>query len=141
MLQRIQTIWLILAAICGFLTFRFPFYAGNKIDANNVKAFEQLTASSHLLLSIPTILVIAAALIAIFLYKNRKLQLRIIILAIVISLINLFHFYLSTKKFVLDDGTYSLTALFAILVPIFLLLAARNVYKDEKLVKSMDRLR
>ena len=141
MLQRIQTIWLTLAAICAFLTFRFPFYTGNRIDANNVKAFEQLTASRHLLLSIPTILVIAGALIAIFLYKNRKLQLRIIILAIIISLINLFHFYLGTKKFVLGDGTYSLTALFAILVPIFLLLAARNVYKDEKLVKSMDRLR
>jgi hypothetical protein len=39
------------------------------------------------------------------------------------------------------EGNFDLTSLISIAIPILLLLAGRNIYKDEKLVKSMDRLR
>ncbi|HRI20814.1 MAG TPA: DUF4293 family protein, partial [Panacibacter sp.] len=39
------------------------------------------------------------------------------------------------------EGRIDLTSVFAFAVPVFLLLAARGIYKDEKLVKSADRLR
>jgi hypothetical protein len=139
MLQRIQTIWLMLAAICGFLTLKFPFYSGNKADANNVKTFEYLIASGSIIILILTVAVFVTVLITIFLYKNRKLQLRITLAVIVVSLLNIFLYYTETKKFA--EGNYSLTALLTVAIPFFLFFAARNIYKDEKLVKSMDRLR
>jgi hypothetical protein len=39
------------------------------------------------------------------------------------------------------ESGYNLTSLLAVAIPVFLILAARNIYRDEKLVKSMDRLR
>jgi len=38
-------------------------------------------------------------------------------------------------------GLPLVTCAFAFAVPVFLLLALRNIYKDHRLVKSMDRLR
>ena len=139
MLQRIQTIWLLLAAACGFLTLKFSFFSGNKLDTANMKVFEYLTASGSIILLILTVSVFVAALISVFLYKNRTLQLRIVLVALLVGLLNIFLYYRETTKFV--DGTYSFTAILTLVVPVFLVLAARNIYKDEKLVKSMDRLR
>ncbi len=141
MLQRIQSIWLLLAAVCGFLTLKFSFFSGNKLDATNVKTFQYLTASSSILILILTVASFVAALITIFLYKNRKLQLRITLAVIIISLLDIFLYYRETKKFVEGESGYNLTSLLMVAIPIFLILAARNIYKDEKLVKSMDRLR
>ena len=28
MIQRIQSVWLLLATVCAFATFRFPYYSG-----------------------------------------------------------------------------------------------------------------
>jgi hypothetical protein len=139
MLQRIQTIWLFLAAACGFLTLKFPFFTGNKLDANNVSAFTRLIASNNIIVLVLTVAVFIEALICIFLYKNRKLQLRIVLVTFLISLVNIFLYYRETKKFI--NGEYSVTVILTIAIPVFLVLAARNINKDEKLVKSMDRLR
>jgi hypothetical protein len=141
MLQRIQSIWLLLAAVCGFLTLKFPFYSGNKLDASNVKTFQYLTASGSIILVILTVAAFVAALITIFLYKNRKLQLRITLVVSVVSLLNIFLYYRETKKFVEGESGYNLTSLLTLAIPVFLVLAARNINKDQKLVKSMDRLR
>ena len=141
MLQRMQSIWLLLAAVCGFLTLKFSFFSGNKLDATNVKTFQYLTASGSIIILILTVAVFVAVLITIFLYKNRKLQLRITLSAIIVSLLNIFLYYRETKKFVEGESGYNLTSLLAVAIPVFLILAARNIYRDEKLVKSMDRLR
>jgi len=141
MLQRMQSIWLLLAAVCGFLTLKFSFFSGNKLDATNVKTFQYLTASGSIIILILTVAAFVAALITIFLYKNRKLQLRITLAVILVSLLNIFLYYRETKKFVEGESGYNLTSLLTVAIPVFLILAARNIYKDEKLVKSMDRLR
>jgi Domain of unknown function (DUF4293) len=143
MLQRRQTIWLLLAFICAVLTLKFPFFSGHRIfDINNSKT-AYLTAIgsgyNNIAILILTVAIFVSALISIFLYKNRKVQLRIVLVSFLISLLDIFLYYRGTQKF--TDGTYSLTAIFALLVPIFLLLAARGIYKDEKLVRSADRLR
>jgi hypothetical protein len=43
------------------------------------------------------------------------------------------------KKF--TSGNMALTSVFALAIPVFLLLAISGIWKDEKLVKSLDRLR
>ena len=82
-----------------------------------------------------------AALIAIFLYKDRKLQLRTVIITIVLSVIMIVLFIMEAQKFLVGEGNYDLTSVFVFLIPLFLILAARAIYKDERLIKSLDRLR
>jgi hypothetical protein len=108
---------------------------------NQPKAFVSLTAQSNLLLLILTSGVGIASLIAIFLYKNRKMQFRIALITLLVSLLNLGIYFSEAQKFVPGEGKYDLTAVFAIFIPILLFFAIRGIRRDEKLVKSLDRLR
>jgi drug/metabolite transporter (DMT)-like permease len=139
MIQRIQTIWLFLSALCAAFTYKFPFYTGNKIPISVTGEQQKLVASSNFLLLILTAVLIVGTFIIIFLYKNRKQQLWLTILALVISIVNIIIYFTELKKFV--SGTISLTAILSFIIPIFLLLAANGIWRDEKLVKSLDRLR
>lgn len=141
MLQRLQSVWLLLAAAAAFCSLQFSFYSGNMIAANQAKSFATLNAQSNLLLLILSAGVGIASLISIFLYKNRKTQLRIVLITLLVSILNLVLFFTQTQKFVPGEGNYNLTAIFAIVVPVFLILSIRGIRKDEKLVKSLDRLR
>ncbi|THU41011.1 DUF4293 family protein [Niastella caeni] len=141
MIQRLQSVWLLLAAAAAFCSLKFSFYSGNMIAENQSKTFASLTAQSNLLLLILTAGVGIASLIAIFLFKNRKMQLRIVLLTLLVSIINLVIFFTETKKFVANEGAFDLTAIFAIFIPVLLFFAIRGIRRDEKLVKSLDRLR
>src|SRR6266542_4231277 len=77
--------------------------------------------------------------IIIFLYKDRKMQLRLTIVTMLLSILNIWLYFSAIKNYV--EGYYDITAFIVFLVPIFLLFAARGIYKDERLVKRMNRLR
>jgi len=139
MIQRIQTVWLFLAALFAALTYKFPFYSGNIINKEKVQLFEKLLASSNFLVLIFTAGLIVGTIIIIFMYKNRKQQMWLTAAAAGLSIINIILYFNELKKFV--SGNMSLTAVFALAIPIFLLLAVNGIWKDEKLVKSLDRLR
>ena len=139
MLQRIQSIWLLLAAICAFLTIRLSFYSGNIETPGQPASFQFLNAGFNIWILILTIALVCIAAIDIFLYKNRKLQGRLALLGILLSLLNIFLYYKQTLKFTV--GNYDLTAVLAILIPVLFFLAFRGIYRDQKLVKSLDRLR
>ena len=139
MIQRIQTVWLFLAALFAALTYKFPFYSGNIINKEKVQLFEKLLASSNFLVLIFTAGLIVGTIIIIFMYKNRKQQMWLTAAAAGLSIINIILYFTELKKFV--SGNMSLTAVFALAVPVFLLLAMNGIWKDEKLVKSLDRLR
>ena len=135
MIQRMQSIWLLLAAVCSFLTFRVSFFYGLKTGAT---VNESLNATSTLLLIICASVTRLGAFIAIFLYKDRKVQLRITIVALLVSIISLVLYFSQTNNY---KGEFTITAIVSIVIPVFLFLAARGIYKDQKLVKSLDRLR
>ncbi len=139
MIQRIQSIWLLAATLCAALTYKFSFYSGNKIGKDNTQEFKKLFASSNFLLLIFTAALVVGCLIIIFLYKDRKQQLWLTIAAIALSVINLIIYFSQMKKF--TSGTISLSAVLALAIPVLLVLAARGIWKDERLVKSLDRLR
>ena len=139
MLQRIQSVWLFFAALCAFLTIRLSFYSGNFVTTGQPARFQYLNAAFNTWILISTVVLICLLLVDIFLYKNRKLQVRVAILALVISLLNIFLYYKETKKFA--QGNFDLTALISLAIPVFLILAARGINRDNKLVKSLNRLR
>jgi uncharacterized membrane protein HdeD (DUF308 family) len=139
MIQRIQTLFLLIATLCSAFTYKFSFYSGNKIDKDSKQVFEKIFASSNFILLITTAVLVAGCLYLIFIYKTRKQQMWLTLAAAGLSIINLVIYYTETKKF--ESGTYSLTAILSLAIPVLLVLAARGIWKDEKLVKSVDRLR
>ena len=141
MIQRKQTLWLLLASAAAFCTLRFPFYGGRRLNATANLPNEYFSAQNNLLLLILTAGVGLLAFISIFLYKNRKLQLRLTVISVIVSLLNLVLYFIETKKFVPEQSSYNITSIIALVIPVFLFIAARGIRKDEKLVKSLDRLR
>ena len=140
MIQRIQTLWLLLASICSFLTLNtnISFYSGNKL-VENVNKFVLLTARENIFLLILTVSVAVASLILIFLFKDRKMQFKITLAVFAFSVINIILYFLQMKIY--TEGNISLTSLVHFAIPLFLILAARSIWKDDQLVKSIDRLR
>lgn len=138
MLQRIQSIWLTLALAATVLSFKFSFFSGNKI-LNDVKSFNELNATTNIWILILSVIISSLTLVSIFLYKNRKIQSRLVLVALLLSLLNIFLYYKQTLLFI--EGKPSLTAILVLAVPVFLILALIGINKDQKLVKSLDRLR
>lgn len=140
MIQRIQSIWLLLAAAFSASGFGLSFFSGNKLDAaTNTKIWVEFTASNQLLIMILSVAVAVAALVAIFMYKDRKRQMLIVFATAVGAFLNIALYYNAKSSFV--ESKLDLGSLFSFAVPLFLLLAIRFIYKDEQLVKSADRLR
>ncbi len=121
MLQRIQTIYLLIASV---LMLALPFFAGIKIVS----------------LLIFSILSGIVPLINIFLFKQRKKQILLAkITTVVILLFALLFWYLGFTQGSSEFKVIILLIPFVALV--FNTLALRAIKKDEKLVRSMDRLR
>jgi hypothetical protein len=140
MLQRIQTIWLLLASVCAGLSMKFSFFSGNKPAAPGQPAtFQSLNATGNMLIDILTVTLLVGSLINIFNYKNRKRQWRVTVALFLISLFTIAFYYRETKEFV--EGSFALTSALAFAIPVLLFLAARGIRKDQRLVKSLDRLR
>jgi hypothetical protein len=153
MLQRKQTLWALLAVICAALTFKFAFYSGNMAVGANGHVFMQVKATPVLgfgkesasagsvLILIVTVILMAGILVNIFNFKARKKQLWITIGLIFLSLLNILLYWHSSGVPPFTEGSFNIGAIFSLAIPVFLLLAASGIRKDQKLVKSVDRLR
>ena len=141
MIQRIQSIWLLIVALAAFATYTLTLYIGNLPDGGT----RPYALAESLLLVLIIIALGMLAIICIFLYKNRKLQFRLSIWGIIFSVAFLFLEYLKVEEFKKDNniltGSYQIGALLPVVMITFFVLAARGIYKDDKLVKSVDRLR
>lgn len=135
MIQRIQSLWLLLAAASSLASLKFSFYSGMK--ANNV--FTELNGQSHFLLLILAVAVALISLFALFLFKKRKQQMQLTLLAFLVQLGAIAFYIVQLIKF--ETGNSALTSVFTFAIPVLLILAWQGIRKDEKLIKSMDRLR
>jgi hypothetical protein len=136
MIQRIQTLWLLLASICAFASVKLPFYFGSlEVPGPTIT----ITPYDHFMLLVFVIATALMGLVSIFLFSNRSLQIKMCIVGLVLSLANLMHYFLYMKNF--KTGGLSLYSILSFLVPVFFILAIRSIYKDQKLLKSLDRLR
>ena len=125
MIQRIQTVYLFFV-FCLMATLVFiPF-------------------SSSLMVSIDAVAVAVLSLITVFLYKKRKLQINLCYLSLLLLvLIYILDFiferqYLPFAELFRSDRY---TFIFPFISIAFTYLAIRGIKKDEKLVRSLDRLR
>ena len=142
MIQRKQTIWLLLAALCGFAMAKVPIFEATL----STNVIQQVMASDSLLLFALITGIAILAIICIFLFKNRTLQFKLVIITIILALAGIALQVWKVEGYKtattnISKGTYQVGGLLPVAMVIFLILAARGIYKDEKLVKSLDRLR
>jgi hypothetical protein len=156
MIQRIQTLFLLLTIIASSL-----FLTGGYVNIiNSTSGYEAVARfsgvytvssgsgnamASHLFpVPVISVLVPFAAVVAIFLYKNRKLQKKIIFFDIMLELILIISVFILLLP-VVQHNSAILKPGYRIIMPllslIFLVVAYLGVRKDDELVKSYDRLR
>jgi hypothetical protein len=143
MIQRIQSVYLLMASvISGVLIFVFNLW---KSIEKSIFALDLLKSESNLLKLIPILFLVAAilAFVAIFIFKNRKLQfvigrLTILINLMLLGLLIYVSLTLPGEASVSEKGIGMFIPILAILL---LVLANKAIKKDEDLVKSADRLR
>ena len=136
MLQRIQTVYLFLAALSsGGLIFVFQLWENS--------AGEPVYAQDDYSVLIPFLISALISLVTIFLFKNRKLQfvlgrLNILLNLILLGLFVYWSLMVPGESNISEKGIGMLIPFISI---VFLVLANKAIKKDEDLVKSVDRLR
>lgn len=155
MLQRIQTIYLILTAVCVFMLYFFPFgyvkivddvfqYGLNGMDITidgETKVFNNIPFN----ILVPVIG--CFSILSLFLYKKRKVQLQLGRLSYLLhlTLIVLMFFALDGASDELPNNDVAHIGYTGIYFPIaslaFIFLANRSIKRDEELVQSLNRIR
>ena len=136
MLQRIQSIYLLIAAIAsGLLPFFLPLYS---LENGDIVSFMDNIAYFILFVFSATL-----SVVGIFAYKKRKNQfvigrLNIVLNLILLGLLIYRLLNLSGEAEVSEKGIGMFLPIVSI---VFISLANKAVKKDEDLVKSADRLR
>ncbi len=146
MIQRIQSIFLLLSSAAGFGVLALPFaISGEGVQSSTLFSDKAYTTGDNIGLLVLFAVAGALSLAAIFLYGNRQLQLKIGRAALAANILGIvlasFLFWqdfsnVSTNGVGVGYGLY-LPALFVL----FTGLALRAIKKDEALVRSADRLR
>ena len=143
MIQRIQTLYLIVAALVyGGLINVVYLWKENDVLVYYLDLFE---STSLLLKSIPALFLVSTvlSLITIFLFKNRKLQFVMNRLNILTNLflLGVLLYYLLSLPGETAISEKGIGLFIPIVVVLLLVLANKAIHKDENLVKSVDRLR
>ncbi|WP_223608634.1 DUF4293 family protein [Chryseobacterium sp. OSA05B] len=129
MLQRIQTIWTLLAVLAAVSLF----VTGQDVDVfGNIPVID-ISCSA---------LVLAGAL-SIFSFKNRKRQIMLNTFSIIINalLIGVLAYWLLNLSGGIQIPEKGIEPVFPLIAVICLLIANISIRRDERLVKSVDRLR
>ena len=147
MIQRIQSLFLLLAAASAFCLFAVPFGTTASPVADNILYQD----AEYNILDSPALLGLfcvagSLAFISIFLFRNRKIQIllgRFAIIANIIGFVLVLIFYFNNAEglAVGEDQENIIGFSLPIAFLVFAFLALHYISKDNKLVQSMDRLR
>ncbi len=155
MIQRIQSVYLLLAGILPAFTITTPlarFYTDETayltLSALGLRATGTMqptaTMPYHFALAFISLLLVALPLANIFLYRNRRRQMRLCNWVVVLGMA-WYAAYIGLSVMLLQQtqATFSpaLCAALPFLSIVLTLLAHRAVKKDEELVRAADRIR
>ena len=136
MLQRIQTVYLFIAALLSggliFLVSLWNTETGESVYVEDVTLALALFTGSAII-----------SLITIFLFKNRKLQFVLGRVNILLNffLLGVFVYWSLSVPGEMNISEKGIGMFVPVLSIVFLVLANKAIKKDEHLVKSVDRLR
>lgn len=129
MLQRIQTIWILLSVLAAASLF---------ITGKDVSVFGDFP-----IIEVSSVILVLMGAFSLFSFKNRKRQIMLNTISIIINvlLIGILAFWLQNLSGGIDFPEKGIEPVFPSVAVICLLLANIFIKKDERLVKSVDRLR
>ena len=132
MIQRIQTLFLIIAAgLLASLLFIPMAYISDEVTVQYTE---------HYIMTIFLIVTLVLSLITIFLYKNRPFQMRLCVLETLILVA--FQTWIIVLFFKhKSEMVFSITAVFPIIAAIITILAFRYIARDEAMIAAASRLR
>jgi hypothetical protein len=152
MIQRIQSVLLLLAFLLASSLFFTTFADLLSKDAYGLtlKGFVSTVQAKpdgiqhSLLLTLLGSLTSLLIFVTIFLYNKRKIQMNICWLTIILLVGENVAMYLITEKYknlLMVEASYKIGFVFPLVAAVLVFLAFVNIRKDERLVKSLDRLR
>jgi Domain of unknown function (DUF4293) len=150
MLQRIQTIFLLLISLLStlfyFVTFQKVTYGNTEYSLTIISGFTEEMAKSTVFLPFSiNSLIVLLSLITVFLFKNRKLQMKLCsLLAIVSSILCILliaFIYIKTDAVAKYEVTYNIYSIIPAINIVLAFIAKRFIKSDEELVRSADRIR
>ena len=162
MIQRKQTIFLLLAACAMALCFVFPIASfeakaplGMPVTGQFRMIPKEIGQRGYVKTWPLVVLTIASGLIAlgsIFMYKNRVRQMRVVAVGFLLGVVDLFLIFIWAVDSFVDQATQAMActevhvsygvATWAIIAAVVLMfLAQRFIRKDEEKVRAADRLR
>lgn len=151
MIQRIQTIYLFFAALFILLYYMFPI-AVFTTDAYVFEFFnchishpENLQPPVTMVpLAILPLFSLLLSLISIFLFKRRKLQMRLgkinMLMVFTTLVVSVFYFF-KINDLLAGTVNYGFSTLFPMLAFAMIFMANKSIRKDENLIRSADRIR
>lgn len=152
MIQRKQTLFLLIAFIINILLFFFPFceFSINNSDLYKITALGIFSYPDNSLITnlypvlILLIIILTINLISIFLYKKRSLQLRFNFFNIFLNIGLIVLFFYFILKSTSDENaiiSYKISIVIPLISIILYLLAIKFIRSDQNLLKSLDRIR
>jgi peptidoglycan/LPS O-acetylase OafA/YrhL len=141
MIQRIQSLWLLLAATAGSLTYVLPLWSGQLQDGSQ----KQYYGRENLFFFALVVATVLLALVTIFMFKNRTKQKVLSIIGLLLSLVlvtlELVFVDAYKKTLNLIESSWQPGALMPMVMMVLFFLAWQGIKKDERLIKSLERLR
>ncbi len=129
MIQRIQTIWTFLAVLAAV----FLFITGQDV----------IISESLPILDAACVILVLIGLLSVFSYKNRERQILLNNISIIINalLVGVLIYWLLNLSGGIQFPEKGIEPVFSLIAIVCLFIANIYIKKDERLVKSVDRLR
>ena len=152
MIQRIQSVWLLIASISVLALLFIPIVVSQQgavqYEITALGLFSKAEGASQQIetfipLIILTILVALLLISSIFLFNNRRIQKRVISIAVLVLLGYSFlsSRYVNEIPGGIEQSSFGNGLYLPLVAIIFSMLAVRGINNDDKLIKSADRLR
>jgi hypothetical protein len=150
MIQRIQSVFLLLTTLLAvlFLTGELiDFQNGHRLIFSGIVSDDRIAGineSQSLLLTVISLAIPLLALIIIFMYKNRRMQMRLtalLIFLVILQVAAVIWYTMGAADTFETRPIPGIRMILPLLMFVFSVLAYRGIKKDENIVRSYDRLR
>ena len=142
MIQRKQSLWLLIAALLNAGVFYFGVYRYHIME-NGVDTLKEVRVNDHFPSLLIALVMAILPLITIFMFGNRKRQIAMSFVSIlaVCSFVTIALSRTRNLNALPSSESYWVGAVLPVAAVVFLFMAIIGIRKDEKLVRSVDRLR
>ncbi len=141
MIQRVQTLWMLLGSIAAALILIVPIFGGQAADGN----IREFAIRERLVIMFLVVLATILPFINIFFFRSRPTQKKLLIINMLLAAAILgaeYFFVIQFKEeFGIVQGSWQLSAVLPFFIILFMVFAYRGIRHDEKLLSSADRMR